>query len=404
MLLRFPWPLPTSTARSMAERRFFVPLALAPLLAAIAMPAAVTQDGAAADRSAGAVELADGPYVDNRDPIGWRTRIVGRDGAVVEGLVSGSTIRVPAVAGVPSFDVPLLPIPAAAVSAEPLSANTPLLVLADTHGEYPILVALLRAQGIVGMDLSWTFGRGHLVVTGDMLDRGMHQLEILWLLYKLEAEANAAGGRVHVLIGNHEAMVLRGDQRYLNPRYLEVAKRFGVSAYSELLGPDTVLGAWLRSRPAVLKLGDLLLLHGGLSPELTASTLSLEAVNAIARRHLDMPQIQRPAEDSDDALVMGSDGPLWYRGYFPMGDNPPAASDADVAASLARFGVVRILVGHTIVESVRPLYNGKVIAMQVYPHRDETSGAPILEGALRIEGKWYRGTAQGERFPLGLAD
>ncbi len=46
------------------------------------------------------------------------------------------------------------------------------------------------------------------------------------------------------------------------------------------------------------------------------------------------------------------------------------------------------------------LYDGKVIAVQVYPHRDEASGEPSLEGALRLKGLWYRATAQGERIPV----
>ena len=342
--------------------------------------------------------VGDGPYVAVAAD-GWRADLVGVDGHVSRIDVVEGMVTVSAVGSAPSFEVALRPPPQAAPSIEPLAAGVPLLVVADAHGEYAILVAFLKAQGVIDGQLRWTFGTGHLAVTGDMLDRGAHQIEILWLLYKLEAEARAAGGGLHVVIGNHEALVLRGDQRYLNPRYLEVASRLGVAEYAQLLGPQTVLGAWLRSRPAMLKLGDLLIVHGGVSHPLTESALDLDAVNAIARRYLDVPYAVKPPAGSPEALVLGENGPLWYRGYFPVGDRAPVATTADVMASLERFGVSRILVGHTVVDRVSALYGGKVIAVQVYPHQDGTTGEPILEGALRLESVWFRVTAQGERLP-----
>lgn len=346
---------------------------------------------------------ADGPYVSIL-PDGWRADSVRKDGDVRRIDVAAGVVTVSAAGSAPAFEVALRPPPEVAASIEPLASGTPLLVLADTHGEYAILVAFLKAQGVIDAQLRWTFGNGHLAVAGDMLDRGAHQIEILWLLYKLEAEARAAGGRLHVLIGNHEALVLRGDRRYLNPRYPEVASRLGVTDYAQLLGPDTVLGVWLRSHPAMLKLGDLLIVHGGVSPHLTESSLDLDAVNAIVRRFLDVPYAVKPPGGSLEALVLGENGPLWYRGYFPMRESSPTATDAAVTASLDRFDVSRILVGHTVVERVSALYDGKVIAVQVYPHEDEATGQPILEGALRLDGVWFRATAQGERLPLDLED
>ena len=64
---------------------------------------------------------------------------------------------------------------------------------------------------------------------GDVFDRGPNHLEILWLLYQLEAEAARAGGGVHLVLGNHEAMVLNGDLRYLNAKYADTARVLGKS-------------------------------------------------------------------------------------------------------------------------------------------------------------------------------
>ena len=135
--------------------------------------------------------------------------------------------------------------------------------MADTHGEYEILVAMLQKHGVVDQQLGWNFGRGDLVVLGDVFDRGPNHTEILWLLYQLEAEARRAGGGVHLVLGNHETMVLLGDLRYLNPKYVQTTALLGVGSYSELFDATSVLGQWLRTLPTVLKINDLLFLHAG---------------------------------------------------------------------------------------------------------------------------------------------
>ena len=43
-----------------------------------------------------------------------------------------------------------------------------------------------------------------------MLDRGPDSRKVMDLLMRLEGEASKTGGRVHVLIGNHEAMNVYG--------------------------------------------------------------------------------------------------------------------------------------------------------------------------------------------------
>src|SRR5690606_12940354 len=135
-----------------------------------------------------------------------------------EPVREGDLLTISATARVPAFEVRLRPPDPPAPDAIRTAAGTPLLVVADTHGEYDILVQLLQRQHVIDERLRWSFGRGHLVLLGDVFDRGAHQIEILWLMYQLQADAAAAGGGVELLIGNHEAMVMRGDLRYLHPR------------------------------------------------------------------------------------------------------------------------------------------------------------------------------------------
>ena len=88
--------------------------------------------------------------------------------------------------------------------------------MADAHGAYDRLVAILRAAGLVDGRQRWSGGRAILVQTGDVTDRGADSRRILDLLRRLEGEASRAGGRVHALLGNHEAMRMIGDLRYVS--------------------------------------------------------------------------------------------------------------------------------------------------------------------------------------------
>lgn len=197
--------------------------------------------------SAIAAIIVDGPYLQRTGAEGWTAQWVesvdGQARARRESVPPGGEVTVPAVDRFPAFTV--RPRPPAAIAPDEATVTTgaPLFVVADTHGEYEILVQLLQNQGVIDGNLQWSFGSGHLVVLGDILDRGDRQTEILWLFYALEAAAEAASGGVHVLLGNHETHGwLGGDTRGLNPKYLHVAKVLGVDSYADLFGEDTVLG------------------------------------------------------------------------------------------------------------------------------------------------------------------
>ena len=340
----------------------------------------------------------DGPYVLRAEDGGWVALSVAPGDAGPQkreqALGAQREITVPGVGSLPEFRVVLREPAAAARDDIKVPAKTPLFVVADTHGEYEILVAQLQKHGVVDAKLAWKFGRGHLVVLGDVFDRGPNQTEILWLLYKLEAEAAKAGGGSHLLLGNHETMILRGDQRYLHPRYAETTRVLGAGSYSELFGPETLAGQWLRSRPTMLRINDQLFLHGGVSRALADSGLSIAQINAGVRALLSGSAPATDIERRRAELLLGPLGPLWYRGYFSSQSSFPAADEEDLARVLAVFSVRRIFIGHTIVPTITSLYGGKVIAVQVYPKKGE-SGAIQFESLLIRSGELWRANLEG---------
>ena len=141
-----------------------------------------------------------------------------------------------ALPGLASEPLRIGPRPPAPPAAR-FSAASKILAVSDVHGRFDTLLALLRGQKVVDGAMRWRFGRGHLVIVGDVMDRGPQVTEAYWFLRGLEAQARRAGGRVHVLLGNHEAMVLAGDVRYTNPKYLH--PREGWPSVAEQFGPDS---------------------------------------------------------------------------------------------------------------------------------------------------------------------
>ena len=251
------------------------------------------------------------------------------------------------------------------------------------------MVRLLRANGVIDAHDRWQLGRDHLVVAGDVFDRGPQVTEALWLLFQLQQQAAKAGGAVHFLLGNHETMVLYDDLRYLNPNYAQVAGLLG-RPYPSLYGPDSVLGEWLRTRPAMLRLGDTLFLHGGIAPENIGLVQAMDATNAAYDRSLGTPKAQLKADPASARLYDGKTSPIWYRGYFNG-----QLTTQEVGALADTLGLARIVVGHTTIGEVASFHDGRVIAIDSGIKRGKSGQLLFIEG-----GKLSRGLLDGRREPL----
>lgn len=89
------------------------------------------------------------------------------------------------------------------------------VAISDVHGAYSAMVSTLTNAGVIDEQQRWSGGNTHLVITGDLLDRGADSRKVMELVMQLEEEAPQAGGRLHLLLGNHEVMNLVGDLRYV---------------------------------------------------------------------------------------------------------------------------------------------------------------------------------------------
>ncbi|MDR0895795.1 MAG: metallophosphoesterase [Prevotellaceae bacterium] len=258
-------------------------------------------------------------------------------------------------------------------------------VMSDPHGRLDCVVSLLQGNGVIDRDLHWSFGANHLMVIGDVFDRGKDVIQIFWLLYKLEAEAEAAGGRLSFLLGNHEPMVLGGRMRYAEEKYEELAHELNMD-YRDLVGPNSELGRWLATRNTIEVSDSLLFVHAGLGAAFYDRNLDPDTVNQEISRALFMTGKERRARSPLTKFLYGGDGPIWYRGmvrddakYYPL-------STDTLNLLLKRYHVERIIVGHTTFDDVSEFYNGRVIGVNVDNRKNMKEK---LGRALLIENNQY---------------
>ena len=262
--------------------------------------------------------------------------------------------------------------------------------MSDVHGDYEEFVEILVNTGVIDSSLHWVWGEGHFVITGDVVDRGDHVTECLWLIYRLELEAARAGGAVHMLLGNHELMVIRGDLRYVQSKYMKGIGHRSKIKYDHLFGQDMELGRWLRSKNTVIRINKTLFVHGGVAPEIMYSKISLNRLNELARMGLDNSAPTLFFSDTIKQLY-GTIGPFWYRGYIHEMKNYPATTSEQIDSLLEYYEVEQIVVGHSQHDSVTALHQGRIIAIDV---RVEDIGGQ--EALLWKDGHFYRVTGQGQ--------
>lgn len=351
------------------------------------------------------------------------------------------------------------------------------VAVGDVHGDADALAGILQLAGVIDANRHWCGGATIFVQAGDLLDRGDHDREVLELMMALEKEAPKSGGRVIALLGNHEFMNLVGDLRYVSPvslseysagnsdkvrsnayqRYSawakERAKTVGVPPapqqeaewdahhpvgfveQREQFSPKGKYGRWLRQRPAVAQVGDLIFVHGGISPALEVTGVAElneriraelrrfderssdlerrgivlpfftleEMINAAAaelKAGASDPQLHAELKDLvqyDRWYAYRDDGPLWFRGYSQWSEEEGAGP---LTALLARYGAKHIIVGHSIQSDyrIRQRFGGQVFLIDTAISRHYSGGRP---SALVIEnGRFTALYADGPKILL----
>jgi hypothetical protein len=286
-----------------------------------------------------------------------------------------------------------------------------IVAVGDLHGNFPGLRRILQRAGLIDRRDRWCAHDTHLVQLGDILGRGGEPGKIFRLLGRLEREAPAFGSRVHLLLGNHEAMSMSGmimyntleefrdlaDQDLLAPsgeghpdvgtgrdphgggaaegregrgdgRTRVPAGRpgsrldmLGCREFRDSLSPEGKVGHWLAGHDTAVSIGGCLFVHGGLNREY--GLMPLDTLNETVRRELSAREASSPSADwspAGDGITLRREGPQWNREYTLR---PDPGKQRDLEEVLEYHGCARMVVGHTPTSCIDPDRAGEILPL-----------------------------------------
>jgi hypothetical protein len=208
---------------------------------------------------------------------------------------------------------------------------------------------------------------------------------------------------VSSLIGNHEAMRLIGDDRYIAPGEYAAFRNVDSEELRKLVveslapevrarvlsetplgriemlrafGPEGAYGKFLRGLNAVVRINGVLFMHGGISP--SVAPLTCTEINARIRKELSA-DLENTKKAPEATLVTREDGPLWYRGLATEPESFAPRLDEILTAQHASA----IVVGHTVRPDgrIQVRFGGKVLVIDtgMQPGYVPTGAASALE-------------------------
>jgi len=324
--------------------------------------------------------------------------------------------------------------------------NSPVYVVGDVHGAYASIVTTLKNISLIDDNNQWIGGTARFVSLGDLMDRGPSSRKVMDLYMALQTQAIKAGGKFHVVLGNHEIMNLAGDLRYLSAeeiaefasdetieqralafeRYIkwkdlqdtpaalaEFDQQFpkGYFARQQAFSLSGKYGQWLTQLPFVIRINDQIFTHGGLSKKTEEYTI--EELNSELNRTLvnylsswqflkDKELFTSTASFSERQTLINALEPsekktqfLSSKGHFLFSNESPTwfrgnaichpyFEQDNLNSRLLRWKATRLWVGHTTSQKRSPLnrLDGKLVVMDTGMLNSYYKGEPWVAKIL----------------------
>ncbi len=270
--------------------------------------------------------------------------------------VASAVVRAPLESPAPSpkvspASVPEKPSPVAEADASfRFPASERVVAIGDLHGDFSATERAFRLAGAIDDKGHWSGGTMTVVQTGDQLDRGDDERKIIDFLVRLGSEAEAAGGAVLVLNGNHETMNVAGDFRYVtdgarksfddlrNRKIPAAAFPPAFRGRAQAFLPGGGAAKLLSERRVIVMVGETLFAHGGVLPAHVA--YGIERINEETGAWM------RGEREAAPELIVDQEGPVWTRQFAP--EVPTPAACTALASALSALGARRLVVGHSI--------------------------------------------------------
>ncbi len=223
-----------------------------------------------------------------------------------------------------------------------------IVTIGDLHGDYKATILSLRKARLIDNKNKWIGGNTVLVQLGDQLDRGGRfdnttdedsEFKIMNLFDRLHKHAKLNGGAVYSLLGNHEIMNVLGDFSYTSKMGI---KHFGSkeARFDYFRSGGKMAIKMAHTRNVILRIGDWIFVHGGITPRL-AKKYKIVEINNLMRRYL-LGEEKLEHDKCFRELFLNSGSVLWTRRYSE--DKPDCKN---LNKTLEYLGATKMVIGHT---------------------------------------------------------
>lgn len=238
-----------------------------------------------------------------------------------------------------------------------------LVIIGDIHGDIKRLKTILIDAKIITNNIEWIAEPPNTVVVqmGDQVDslnrdnsipdwEVIDDVEVIYFTNLLDKFAQSKGGRFISIIGNHEFMNVIGNYSYVSSKSMANNE----NKRRELFKTGGKLSPILSNRPIVLKIGELLFCHAGLTDNhimiLKKYNKNISYINRIWRNFVLHNNVLKEDKEIFDKILLDYEGILWTRNL---------GNQDELKKMLDSINCTFMFVGHTVMDGIK-FYNEKV--------------------------------------------
>jgi len=238
-----------------------------------------------------------------------------------------------------------------------------LVIIGDIHGDIKRLKTILIEAKIINNNIEWIAEPPNTVVVqmGDQVDslnrdnsipdwEVIDDVEVIYFTNLLDKFAQSKGGRFISIIGNHEFMNVIGNYSYVSSKSMANNE----NKRRELFKTGGKLSPILSNRPIVLKIGELLFCHAGLTGNhimiLKKYNKNISYINRIWRNFVLHNNVLKEDKEIFDKILLDYEGILWTRNL---------GNQDELKKMLDSINCTFMFVGHTVMDGIK-FYNEKV--------------------------------------------
>jgi hypothetical protein len=261
-----------------------------------------------------------------------------------------------------------------------------LVAIGDLHGDIESARRAFQLAGAIDMSGRWVGNNLTVVQLGDAIGRSYQDREVLDFLLELQDAAASGGGRLHLLTGNHEVFAARLELRWVHEQAydsflstpaldLDDQRLADVPQHQRPRGAALLPGGHyamlLSDHPAVLRIGDTIFTHGGVTPHW--ATYGIDQINADVENWF-------KGETDEPMSTLGMDPGNFDDSVMQSRHFSKEVANCEMLSeSLRILGAKRMVVAHTVHQTITSKCDGRAWAIDTGMSRFYGGPIEVLE-------------------------